>query len=135
MNNYPETGIVVWVVDGDTVVLGPNERGPYIRYMGIDTPGKKEPFGKEALYFNISKVYGKSIRLEYDVTKVDEFDRLLAYVFVINPLTQLEVFVNAELIRVGLARYFVFEPDIKYARELFDAEKEAKENRLGVWSA
>ena len=68
------------VVDGDTLLL---TNGKYVRLIGVDTPETKHPqkpveyFGKEAFQFIKGMVEGKEVRLEYDQTRRDRYNRIL----------------------------------------------------------
>ena len=120
------------VIDGDTIEI---EGGQKVRYIGMDTPETVDPrkpvqcFGLEASKKNKELVEGKSVRLEKDITDRDLYKRLLRYVWVEG------IFVNLELIKQGFANSATFPPDVKYQKEFFAAEKEAKENNRGLWSA
>ena len=52
------------VLDGDTVVL---ENGKTVRYLGINTTEKDQPYTQKAADFNKNLVLGKMVRLEFDV--------------------------------------------------------------------
>ncbi|MBU2607911.1 MAG: thermonuclease family protein, partial [Chloroflexi bacterium] len=104
----PDTVAVIKVIDGDTIVI---EGGYRVRYIGIDTPEihpRLEAYGIEAWQANRRLVEGKRVRLEKDVSETDRYNRLLRYVYVDG------VFVNAELVRMGLARVKSYPPDTKY---------------------
>ncbi len=124
---------VRWVDDGDTVVLTDGAR---VRYIGInapevahrDTPAQR--FGPEAADFNRKLVHGKMVRLEYDTERKDQYGRVLAYVFLKDG-----TFVNAALVKSGLA-YFVFRrPNTKYDATLLRFQQEAMARRMGMWEA
>ena len=120
--------MVIQVIDGDTIVI---EGGYRVRYIGIDTPEihpELEAFGMEALQANRRLLEGKEIRLERDVSDTDKYGRLLRYVFVDG------VFVNAELVRQGLAYAKAYPPDTKYQDYLEEMEAEAREISRGVWA-
>ena len=57
-----------------------------------------EPYAAEAKEFNKKMVLGEKVRLEFDVTKNDKYERWLAYVFLPDGRM-----VNAELVKNGLA--------------------------------
>lgn len=124
---------VRWVDDGDTIVL---VDGRKVRYIGINAPEvdhpkynqKAEPFGDDALQFNKSLVLRKQVRLEFDKEKFDQYDRLLAYVFLPNG-----TFVNLELIRSGYAYYLARKPNDRYDRQLLKAQREAMTAGRGMW--
>ena len=44
-------GKVVGVIDGDTVTVMHNDVGEEIRLYGVDSPEKRQPFGKKAKQF------------------------------------------------------------------------------------
>jgi len=124
--------LVTKVIDGDTIVL---ENGDVVHYIGISAPhlrnkeGGEEFFARDAVRQNKSLVLLKKVRLEFDVEKKDSEGRLLAYVYVKN------VFINAELVRLGFARAVASPPNLKY-KDLFQRyEKEASARSLGLWQA
>lgn len=124
----PGTVRVTQVIDGDTIVV----QGSYrVRYIGIDTPEVRpqpKAYAMEAWQANRRLVEGKAVRLERDVSETDRYGRLLRYVFVDG------VFVNAELVRQGLARAKAYPPDIKYQDYLERLEQEAKRAGRGMWA-
>ncbi len=113
------------VIDGDTIVL---QSGEHVRYIGIDTPEREQPFYQEAKELNQKLVEGKEIRIEFDVQKKDKYGRTLAYVYVG------EAFVNAELVRNGLANLYTVPPNVKHTEYFLKLQSEAKEKKLGIWS-
>lgn len=124
---------VVRVVDGDTLLIEGKRR---VRLLGVDTPETKhpeippEPFGAEASRFTTKLVEGKNVRLEFDRERYDQYQRILAYVFVDD------VFLNEELIRAGFSTaqtQYPYRSDMK--RRFLQAEKEARQNGRGIWSA
>ena len=123
---------VAYIFDGDTVKLEDNEK---VRYLGIDTPEvshkpgeKDEPFGKEATRANSLMVENKYVQLKYDKEKKGTYERTLAYVFYGN------LFVNAELVRRGLAQYYSpAGSPLKYKKLFLACEALAKENKAGMW--
>jgi len=122
---------VTWVDDGDTVVLSDGIR---VRYIGINAPevaheGRPaERFGPEARAFNRKLVSQKKVRLELDREQHDQYDRLLAYVFLEDG-----TFVNAELVRGGYACCLFRRPNTKYDEQLLGLQKEAMKKRVGLW--
>jgi len=128
------------VIDGDTIEL---KNGKLARYIGIDCPETRrktekgwvkarDPFGEEAKRFNDRMVSGRVLRCESDIQREDKYKRLLVYCFVKDGAK--EQFIQAELLRQGLAYFYPFPPNVRYADILLSAMNEAKENRKGVWS-
>ena len=124
----PETATVTRVIDGDTIVIATGQR---VRYIGIDTPEvypQLEAYGSEAWLANRKLVEGKKVRLERDVSETDKYGRLLRYVYVDD------TFVNAELVRQGLAEAKAYPPDTKYQDLLEQLESEARQAGRGMWA-
>src|SRR4030043_1262577 len=118
------------VIDGDTLLLTNGEK---VRLIGVDTPETKHPqkpvqrFGKEAYLFTRTMVEGKEVRLEFDWQKRDRYGRLLAYVYLPDG-----TFLNAEIIKQGYGFAYTRFP-FKFLEEFRSYEKEAKENKRGLW--
>lgn len=126
---------VIRVVDGDTIVI---ESGEKIRYIGVDTPETVDPrravacFGKEASNENKKLVAGKTVTLTKDVSDKDQFGRLLRFVYLKQDDGNL-IFVNDYLIRNGFAKASTYPPDVKFAVQFVEAEKEARNSARGLW--
>ena len=118
------------VVDGDTLLLFNGEK---VRLIGVDTPETKHPqkpverFGKEAHLFTKKMVERKEVRLEYDQTRRDRFGRILAYVYLMDG-----TFLNAEIIKQGYGFAYIKYP-FKYMEEFGQYQREAMENKRGLW--
>ena len=124
----PGTAQIIQVIDGDTITIEGSYR---VRYIGIDTPEihpDLEAFGIEAWEANHRLVEGKEVRLEQDVSEKDKYGRLLRYVWVDG------IFVNAEMVRQGLAQAKAYPPDTKYQDYLEQMEVEAREAGRGMWA-
>lgn len=126
---------VVRVVDGDTINVEINGKVEPVRYIGIDTPETVDPrkpvqcFGVEASKKNKELVEGKMVRLETDITDRDKYNRLLRYIWLDD------VLINQELVEQGFAKSYSYPPDIKYQDKFVAAEKKAREDKLGLWTA
>jgi micrococcal nuclease len=118
------------VIDGDTLLLINGER---VRLIGVDTPETKHPqkpvqyFGREAYLFTKQMVDGKEARFEFERQKRDRYGRLLAYVYLLDG-----TFLNAEIIKQGYGFAYTRFP-FKYMEEFRGYEREARENRKGLW--
>jgi len=117
--------LVTRIIDGDTIEI---ENGVRVRYIGIDTPEIGEHYYLEATEANRQLVEGNRIRLEKDVEDKDEYGRLLRYVWVA------ETMVNAELVKLGYAYSYSYPPNLKYQAHFLQLEKEAREQKRGLWS-
>lgn len=115
---------VIQVIDGDTVII---ENGFHVRYIGIDAPEKNEAYYLEATLLNKKLVEGKSIRLEKDTSEKDKYGRILGYIYVDD------IFINAEIVRLGYAHAKAYPPDIKHQWYLQIMETEARKTKRGIW--
>jgi micrococcal nuclease len=120
-----DTAHVARVVDGDTIEL---DDGRKVRYLGVNTPERGQPFYQQATDLNAKLVNGKEVRLEFDVDTFDKYGRTLAHVFVG------ETHVNLELVRQGYANVYTVPPNLKYNEALLAAEREAREQQRGLWA-
>jgi len=129
------TVMVTRVVDGDTVEVRLDGAEEDVRYIGVDTPETVKPgepvgcFGPQASSFNHRLVEGKRVRLVFGVERRDVYGRLLAYVYLDGR------FVNAELIRRGLARTLTIPPNDRFAGRLKRLEIAAARAGRGLWGA
>lgn len=127
---------VTKVVDGDTFwVKAANGKEEKIRLIGIDAPesrktGNKDVgyYGKEAKAHLEKLLLGKSVRLEYDVSRKDRYKRTLAYAYLQNG-----TFLNEHLIREGYAMTLTVPPNVKYAERFAKLQAEARQKKKGLW--
>jgi endonuclease YncB( thermonuclease family) len=130
----PAAPQVTRVIDGDTIEVDIAGTIYKVRYTGIDTPeldDKRPEFcalAQKATRYNRQLVAGKNVRLEKDVSETDKYGRLLRYVYVGD------IFINAELVRQGLAWAKAYPPDTKYQDTLEKAEAEARQDKKGLWA-
>jgi micrococcal nuclease len=114
---------VTHVVDGDTIdVALPDGSEETVRYIGIDTPETVKPDtpvqcgGPKAHAVNDRFVEGRTVTLRFDAERRDVYGRLLAYVYLPRPEpARRPLFVNAELVRRGLARTLTIPPNDSFA--------------------
>jgi micrococcal nuclease len=129
------TALVTRVVDGDTIEVRLGGRREDIRYIGVDTPETVEPgapaqcFGHRASRFNRRLVGGRRVRLVFGIERHDAYGRLLAYVYVDHR------FVNAELVRRGLARKLSIPPNTLHGVLFERLEIAASGAGRGLWGA
>ncbi|MCX6706467.1 MAG: thermonuclease family protein, partial [Candidatus Woesebacteria bacterium] len=102
----PKEGVykVTRVLDGDTIEI---ETGEKVRYMGINAPENNERWGMTAKEFNEKMVSGKEVQIELDRLKIDNYGRVLAYVWVDKKM------VNEELLKEGLAKVLIIKGEAK----------------------
>lgn len=125
------------VIDGDTFYCYDKDNNELkIRLIGIDTPetknrGKKKKgyYGEEAKEYLTKLIINKDVLLEFDLDKYDQYNRVLAYVYLDD-----NTFINEELIKNGFARIMTIQPNSKYADLFYDLQQNARNNKLGLWA-
>ncbi len=129
------TAAVTRVVDGDTIEVSTGGEAEDLRLIGIDTPETVKPdapvecFGPRASGFTHGLLEGRRVRLVFGAERRDVYGRLLAYVYLGHR------FVNAELVRRGLARTLTIPPNDRYAGLFKQLEKQAARRGRGLWGA
>ncbi|MHA7181597.1 thermonuclease family protein [Arthrobacter sp. MDB2-24] len=129
-----QSGTVVRVVDGDTLVINFDDADQTVRLLNVDTPETKHPdkpvecLGPEATQKLESLTPpGTKVALDFDIERTDKYDRVLAAVFIEG-----QTLVNAELARVGLGVPVLIEPNKKYYDEVQAAYNEATTQGVGL---
>lgn len=104
-----------------------------MRLIGIDTPESVAPdepvqcFAVEASAYTTERLDGERVRLEFDVERIDPYERTLAYVWLGDELF------NETLVREGYAFVTTFPPNVRYLERFRAAQREARSAGRGVW--
>jgi micrococcal nuclease len=125
---HPTEAKVVRVIDGDTIEVDIGGIAFEVRYIGIDCPEADDPLGPDATEANRQLVEYKTVQLVIDTSEMDDFGRLLRYVYVGD------LFVNAELVRLGYARAVSYPPDVAYDGLFVEMESQARQAGVGLWA-
>jgi micrococcal nuclease len=126
---------VTRAVDGDTIEARIGAQLEDVRYIGVDTPETVKPntpvqcFGHRASDFDRRLVEHERVRLVFGVERHDIYGRLLAYVYIGHR------FVNAELVRRGLARTLAIPPNTLHKALFERLELRAARAGRGLWGA
>ena len=135
-----EAATVSRVVDGDTIET---TDGRKIRFIGVNTPEsttRKETYGKEASDYTKSKLDGKEIWLQKDVSDTDRYGRQLRFIWLAIPTDDMNEselrakLFNADLVLNGYAEPSTFPPDVKYNEYFAKFAREARESGTGLWA-
>jgi micrococcal nuclease len=130
----PERARVLSVTDGDTFHALYRGRDERVRLIGIDTPevpwygGRGECFGVRSALYARRRLARRTVRLAFDSERMDQYGRLLAYVYV-GP----ELF-NLTLVRMGFATADPVPPDTGMAGLFEAAQERAREELRGLWA-
>lgn len=116
-------GKVIKVIDGDSIKVKDSDGNELeVQIEGTDAPEAKQEYGKESTDALRKLVMDRDVRLTW--TKKDNFDRLLAQVFVG------EEHVNAKMIQDGHAWHF---KRYNKSEKLAALEEEARKEKRGLW--
>ena len=132
---------LVEVLDGDTFSVMYNGEQASVRLIGVDTPesvhtdeSKNNEYGKLASAFTRELLRDVEwLYLEFDVSKYDTYERLLAYVY-LDEEASFEESLNFTLVSEGYAVNKEFKPNVRYASVLARACRTAKTERMGLWN-
>lgn len=125
------------VVDGDTMKLRlENGESIRIRTLLIDCPEdtkEKDYLGDVATEFAKEKLkQGDVAYIETDGPLQDNYDRYLGYLWYQDG-NEMKMY-NAEILREGLARVAYIKEGVRHLDVLYDAQYEAEDEKLNVWS-
>lgn len=132
------SGKLIQVIDGESLLVEISGQETRIRLIGIDVPENvtlpdTSEGGSERK--NISEIVGKLLRtnetltLEYDVSPADKYGRILAYVYLPDRTMLQEL-----LLKEGLAKAMPVSPNTKYQDEFSELEHAAAESKTGLWN-
>jgi micrococcal nuclease len=128
---------LIRTIDGDTIVFNENGAEKKLRLLLIDTPessktktGSTQPYGIEAKEFLTNYLKEKNLSIEYDPSheKIDDYERVLAYLYADGELVQ------EAMVEEGLARVGYENGDEIYLGELEEAEQKASAVEVNIWS-
>jgi len=105
-----EVGRVSSVLDGDTLYL---EGGLKVR---------------------LSAMQAQKVGLYYGGERRDRYDRALAQVFTLDNKGHRDLWVQEEMIRLGMARVYTWPDTYQNSGKLYAAEREARGAGRGIWS-
>ena len=125
-----EKGIIVNVVDGDTVhLLNDNEEKLKVRLQHIDAPELDQSYGKESRFVLEKLILNKKVTVIGD--KKDKYKRLLGVI----SLDEMDI--NLEMIKAGAAWHFKKYAKFDQAQEQYqiydENEHQAKLKKIGLW--
>lgn len=118
------SGLVISILDGDTIEVLYNNHAERIRLRGIDCPEKGQAYGQKAKHAASDLVFGKEVTLH--TFGKDKYGRTIGEVLLSDGTN-----VNQELVKEGWCWWYrKYEPG---NTELERLEKEAREGKKGLW--
>jgi micrococcal nuclease len=118
--------LVTKVIDGDTFLI---EGGYSVRILGIDADERGYPCYDTAKNRLEELILNKEVKLEKGIEDKDQWCRYLRYVFLDDEN------ISLRLVKKGLAVARFSPEDVKYREEIAEAERNAREDKIGCkWS-
>lgn len=144
---------VVHVIDGDTLIVDLDGRREHVRLIGIDTPESRPnhradlqahehnldrqkilQLGNRASNYTRELLPKKStVFLEFDLSRRDKYQRLLAYAWITRGKPDSTRMVNEEILKSGYAYTLTIPPNLKYRQRLAAAFAEGRREKRGLW--
>jgi endonuclease YncB( thermonuclease family) len=133
-----EIGVAASVLDGDTLYL---EDGLKVRLSAIQAPklplGRKGfkawPMGEEAKAALTALTQGRRVQLYYGGNKRDRYGRALAQLYTLTARGDRDLWIQEEMIRLGLARVYTWPDTWQDSEALYAAERAARASERGIW--
>ena len=131
----PPEALVREVTDGDTLTL---DNGVVVRLVGIQAPKlplgrrgfKAWPLADEARKALQDMTQGRTVQMGFGGARTDRHRRTLAHLY-----RQPDgLWVQGEMLRLGLARVYTFSDNRALASEMLALEQEARAARRGIWA-
>lgn len=133
-----ETGGVKSVLDGDTLYL---EEGLKVRLSAIQAPKlplgragfKAWPLGEESKSALEKLTQDKTLQLYYGGEQRDRYGRALAQAYVLGGDGQKNIWLQEEMVRLGMARVYTWPDTFQDSEKLYEAEIKARDAKRGIW--
>ena len=132
---------IVYVIDGDTIIVLMDGREEKVRMIGIDAPESVSSAEEEnTVYGEMSSEYtkanlqqGMKIYLTFDQERTDIYGRTLAYIWLDKDFTDMNNLYQNQMVSAGYAVAVKYEPNILYWQVLEASMLEAITNKSGLW--
>jgi len=135
-----ETGRVTRVIDGDSFVLALEDgRELSVRLSTIQAPRMKRrgmkawPYAAESKAVLSALIQGRNVQLSYGEETRDRYGRAVAQVHTLAGDGQADLWVQSEMVRLGLARVFSWKGERADMAALYDLEDQARGRGRGIW--
>jgi len=133
-----ETGQLRSISDGDTLYL---DSGLKVRLAAIQAPKlplgregfKAWPLGEESKAALEKLTKGKTLQLFYGGERRDRYDRALAQVYSLDGEGAKNIWLQEEMVRLGMARVYTWPDTFQDSEKLYAAEVKARDAKRGIW--
>lgn len=132
---------VVYVIDGDTIIVSMNGQEDKVRMIGIDAPESVSAIEEEnSVYGEMASKYtktklqeGMKVYLTFDKERKDLYGRTLAYVWIDTDFEDMNNLYQNQMVFDGYAIAVKYEPNILYWQVLEASMLDAVTNKSGLW--
>lgn len=125
-SSIADTGKVIRVTDGDTIIVVMPKKTVSVRLYGIDCPEYNQHMGCSAKSFTEQLVLNKIVTV--NKITVDRYGRLIADIIIDNES------LSEELVKVGYAWVYTKYCDSEICQQWQKYEEKAKSKRFGIWA-
>jgi len=133
---------IVYVIDGDTIIVSMDGREEKVRMIGIDAPESVSTTEEEnTVYGEMSSEYtkanlqeGMKVYLTFDKERTDIYGRTLAYIWLDRDFADMNNLYQNQMVSEGYAIAVKYEPNILYWQVLEASMLDAVTNKSGLWS-
>lgn len=134
-----EIGTAARIVDGDSFVL---KSGLAVRLAAVEAPKPALraqnraawPFAAQAHAGLLSLVKDRQVQLFYGGEKHDRYKRAVAQIYTVTDAGLPDLWVQEEMVRLGLARVLTVANEAVDSAQLYAAEARARDAGRGLWS-
>ena len=132
---------IVYVIDGDTLIVSLDGREERVRMIGIDAPEsvsaaeeENTVYGeKAAKYTKTNLQEGMTVYLTFDKERTDLYGRTLAYIWLDADFNEMNNLYQYQMVFDGYAIAVKYEPNTLYWQKLEASMLDASINKRGLW--
>ena len=135
-----EIGRVLRVSDGDSFVMKLDDGEELsVRLSAVQAPRmaqkseKAWPHARESKAGLSALIYGRQVQLFYGKETRDRYGRAVAQVHTLDSVGQADLWVQSEMLRLGLARVFSWKGELADIDALYQREIQARDRTRGMW--
>lgn len=136
-----EIGRVKRVIDGDSFVISQTDDTELsVRLASVQAPRlgqraqKAWPYAPESKAGLSALILGRQVQLYYGGERRDRYGRAVAQVHTLDKKDQTDLWVQGEMLRLGLVRVFTWTGELSDIETLYALETEAREKARGIWT-
>ncbi len=137
-----ETGRVARVIDGDSFVLALEDGSELsVRLSAVQAPRTAQgtaaawPYAQEAKAGLSALIQGRAVQLFYGRETRDRYSRAVAQVYTLDAGAQRDLWVQGEMLRLGLARVLSWPGELADMEALYALETAARDRMRGIWAS